>query len=227
MTNSKDNESDWLDIPDFLRNQEKLASERSAQPPGDSHIANEWADMATNGVQWLRNIRDGISTPEEALAEMLPPSSEELVTFLTAWISVGSLQTFTSREKFRKEARYFIHRLGLAHEPAAAPAGLIEALAKMRGQMERSGFTNWATTVRLIEDTLRAAQPPGAEVRLRAALEDLVQQVRDFAAKYGEADFYIGSALAALCRPVGPQNEETLQELVQRYSGATKFASPE
>lgn len=34
------------------------------------HIANEWADMATNGVVWLRNIRDGISTPVEALAEM-------------------------------------------------------------------------------------------------------------------------------------------------------------
>jgi hypothetical protein len=26
--------------------------------------------MATNGIQWLRNVRDGISTPAEALAEM-------------------------------------------------------------------------------------------------------------------------------------------------------------
>lgn len=34
------------------------------------HAANEWADMATNGVQWLRNIRAGISTADEALAEM-------------------------------------------------------------------------------------------------------------------------------------------------------------
>lgn len=32
-----------------------------------SHAANEWADMATNGMQWIRNIQDGISTPEEAL----------------------------------------------------------------------------------------------------------------------------------------------------------------
>ncbi|URI08786.1 hypothetical protein MW290_24730 [Aquincola tertiaricarbonis] len=31
------------------------------------HIANEWADMATNGPQWLKNIRDGISTVPEAL----------------------------------------------------------------------------------------------------------------------------------------------------------------
>lgn len=31
------------------------------------HAANEWADAATNGLQWVRNIRDGISTPEEAI----------------------------------------------------------------------------------------------------------------------------------------------------------------
>lgn len=35
-----------------------------------SHESNEWADAATNGITWLRNIRDGISTPQEALAEM-------------------------------------------------------------------------------------------------------------------------------------------------------------
>lgn len=35
-----------------------------------AHCANEWADMATSGIQWLRNIRDGISTPDEALASM-------------------------------------------------------------------------------------------------------------------------------------------------------------
>lgn len=45
------------------------------------------------------------------------PTKEELTTFLTAWISDGSLQTFTSREKFRKEARFFIQKLGLTDEP--------------------------------------------------------------------------------------------------------------
>jgi len=34
------------------------------------HSANEWADMATNGLQWLRNIVDGISDPKEALSNM-------------------------------------------------------------------------------------------------------------------------------------------------------------
>ena len=34
------------------------------------NAANEWADAACNSVVWLKNIRDGISTPEEALKEM-------------------------------------------------------------------------------------------------------------------------------------------------------------
>lgn len=33
-------------------------------------VANEWADMAVNGLQWVRNIIDGISTPEDALANL-------------------------------------------------------------------------------------------------------------------------------------------------------------
>jgi hypothetical protein len=41
---------------------------RAAVPPG--HVANEWADMAVNGVQWLRNVRDGISSIDDALREM-------------------------------------------------------------------------------------------------------------------------------------------------------------
>lgn len=35
-----------------------------------AHEANEWADMATNGIQWVKNIIDGISTPEKALESL-------------------------------------------------------------------------------------------------------------------------------------------------------------
>jgi hypothetical protein len=45
------------------------------------------------------------------------PTKEELIQFLTAWEGVGQLQTFGSREKFRKEARYFIQKLGLSEPP--------------------------------------------------------------------------------------------------------------
>jgi hypothetical protein len=34
------------------------------------HAANEWADTASNAFQWIKNIRDGISTPPSALANL-------------------------------------------------------------------------------------------------------------------------------------------------------------
>lgn len=37
---------------------------------GWRHVANEWADCACNAVQWLRNIRNGISTAEDALKNL-------------------------------------------------------------------------------------------------------------------------------------------------------------
>lgn len=36
------------------------------------HAANEWADMAVNGLQWLRNIQDGISDPTAAIENLVP-----------------------------------------------------------------------------------------------------------------------------------------------------------
>lgn len=34
------------------------------------HVSNEWADMACNGIQWIKNIKEGISTPEAALENL-------------------------------------------------------------------------------------------------------------------------------------------------------------
>jgi hypothetical protein len=34
------------------------------------HVGNEWADMATSGLQWLLNIRDNVSTVESAIDNM-------------------------------------------------------------------------------------------------------------------------------------------------------------
>lgn len=34
------------------------------------HRANGWADIATSGLQWLRNVRDGLSTPQTAIENM-------------------------------------------------------------------------------------------------------------------------------------------------------------
>lgn len=34
------------------------------------HVANEWADIATNGYQHLRNVEGGFSTPNECAAAL-------------------------------------------------------------------------------------------------------------------------------------------------------------
>ena len=52
----------WADI--------SPAQSESQAAAGTAHIANEWADAACNAVVWLKNVRDGISTPADALAEM-------------------------------------------------------------------------------------------------------------------------------------------------------------
>lgn len=46
------------------------ADEMQALRAAAAHALNEWADLGSNANQWLRNIRDGISTADEALQEM-------------------------------------------------------------------------------------------------------------------------------------------------------------
>jgi hypothetical protein len=64
----------------------------------NAHMANEWADMATNGIQWLRNIRDGVSAPAVALAEM-----EENLTRIRALSPTPSERESTPRQQDKGE----------------------------------------------------------------------------------------------------------------------------
>lgn len=63
-------------LPTRLASEGNFTQPLYAAPPAQAvsqdwqHIANEWADAATNGVQWLRNIRDGASNVADALACM-------------------------------------------------------------------------------------------------------------------------------------------------------------
>lgn len=49
------------------------------------HVANEWADMATNGIQWLRNIEAGVSTVDVALEAMAVDHAHCLVVATEAF----------------------------------------------------------------------------------------------------------------------------------------------
>ena len=53
-----------------LLSPETMGASQQAEIDRVRHVSNEWADMATNGLQWLRNIAEGISTIEEALPNM-------------------------------------------------------------------------------------------------------------------------------------------------------------
>jgi hypothetical protein len=52
----------------------QLVEARDSQPAAQGvdwqHIANEWADCACNGVQWIKNVRDFPAMAADALAEM-------------------------------------------------------------------------------------------------------------------------------------------------------------
>ena len=66
-------------VKDIARNAEAMLKQKNAQLPPERvhadvealrHSANEWADMAVNGLQWVRNIAQGISTAQDALTNL-------------------------------------------------------------------------------------------------------------------------------------------------------------
>ena len=64
------------DLSTHARAQVVSAFAALASAPADEraalhHVANEWADMATCAIQWIRNIKNGVSTPEAALENLM------------------------------------------------------------------------------------------------------------------------------------------------------------
>lgn len=102
------------------------------------HISNEFADMACNGLQWLRNIKEGISTVDDALAEieanmvriralqaeLLPKPIKRIKGYNCSSIKFGDDKATISYTAFNEthaqEARSTLHADGLsefaAHE---------------------------------------------------------------------------------------------------------------
>lgn len=83
----------------LLAAKESLAKDAEAW----KHIANEWADEATNGVQYLRNVRDGISTPEECTRSAL--ENIQRIRALAASASAPVIHVETALEVAAREMR--------------------------------------------------------------------------------------------------------------------------
>lgn len=97
---------DSLSVGTFDEIVNRLSSPTAASGGVDAaHIANEWADMATNGVQWLRNIRDGISTADDALTEM--ESNYRRIIAISATPSPTSARELPELPKPSKRERHW------------------------------------------------------------------------------------------------------------------------
>lgn len=127
-----------------------LIAERNTRPqpapPSNEwgHITNEWADAATNGLQWLRNVREGVSRPEDGIAEMennitriralqppAPPAGEpDFDSLLAAFVEDKKYQWWTN--KYTIEFGNLMYRLGLAARPKVEDAEVAELVTKLR-----------------------------------------------------------------------------------------------
>ena len=117
------------------RDRAALASAPADERAALHHVANEWADMATCAIQWIRNIKNGVSTPEAAL--------ENLMSNLTHCQEVQSCAGVRLRGKNAPCSR--------------------EAVACLRRQREGSDWGHW--TPATVEDGQRVTGLRSWQVR--------------------------------------------------------------
>lgn len=55
---------------DIIKSQAAEIERLTRQMDALNHAANEFADALVNSTQWIKNIRDGVSTPEQALLNL-------------------------------------------------------------------------------------------------------------------------------------------------------------
>jgi hypothetical protein len=100
--------------------------------PDWRHVANEWADMATSGLQWLRNIKDGISTVDDAL-ENMNACLEHCVSVReaahTSPLGEGLLPPLTNNEELLDRFRHSLRDVPAS--PAPLGEEVVEALQAM------------------------------------------------------------------------------------------------
>lgn len=60
----------WPEILSAYETQRDAAAALRVEVEELRHRANGWSDIANSGPQWLRNVRDGLSTPQTAIENM-------------------------------------------------------------------------------------------------------------------------------------------------------------
>jgi len=126
------------------------------------HAANEWADMACNGVQWIRNIRDGISTAEEALENLASNMTHCRETQARAGTEPPAAPQASEEQLVIKQC--------VLHGPA--PEGFADWYQWLEAPVKTGAFIRAATADdwKRSEDASQASEAQDLEAALGAAL---------------------------------------------------------
>ncbi len=163
------------------------------------HIANEWADMATNGLQWLRNIVDGTSEPAEALSNM-----RRCLEHCRAVNDAPGLYGSAAAQQAEPQPTAELSE----DEELEAWRSTADVLlgAKSAGPsahtLRRAAFLlqNAYLFAVKVKESARPQQPaPGKGHRYIADMEDTLRQIADaFALPHGQPDLLIAAAKATM-----------------------------
>lgn len=144
------------------------------------HISNEWADVATSALVWLKNIADGISTPETAIentelgiaavrAAMLQPVSQgyTLPEGENCW-SCGKYFTYAQHSECDGYCPHCNAPVDLEDDEdqpsPSVPDEMTGALAMTKYGIKRSNYTQWvkgwnACRVEMLPSTPALTEP--------------------------------------------------------------------
>jgi hypothetical protein len=123
---------------------------------GWRHAANEWADMATSGIQWIKNLRDKICTHEAALENM-----EECLAHCR---EVSALAAAPLPPRSGEGEPQPSHDVDLVREALDLIQSMIRAMwISLREPNHGFGREQWTKRVDLKIDELRQALLPRGE----------------------------------------------------------------
>nr|WP_244125155.1 helix-turn-helix transcriptional regulator [Burkholderia gladioli] len=182
--------------------------------PDWRHIANEWADVATNGIQAVKNVRDGVDTAEEAIARLkadiercreLPPQAAAPAEAREITMTVEDAMRIVMANWGDKDAIERVFRANVAPADArhsddiAVDAFAVEMKAKMAAARAK-GRSGWETCAP--EDLSRMLREHVEKGDPRDVANFCMMLHHHGASISGAAD--AGEAVASIANPLTP-----------------------
>ena len=148
------------------------ASAATVAEPSDierwKHVANEWADMATNGYQWLLNIQDGTSKVDDAIANMKECMQHCRETYDKAFAA----QQQAEPKPFVQKWTAAIKSLPMG-EQQAEPSDKLDAPAQVGNTIFRKGVEARLVVEAAQRNYQRLHNPTEEDKRIAAGVESI------------------------------------------------------